>query len=157
MSERTYWRDLTYHLFHRKESAKRFIDESMADILRMRDVDCVEHCYACGRPLALIEVKAGARRSVYVEPLIHLADRAGLPAFVVFYRRSRELNPVYLGETNLDGTPIRDIEQLTVVNAADGSAMHLAPAEFFEWLLELHLACTCSAAVNIRRRRGEGR
>lgn len=157
MSERTYWRDLTYHLFHRKESAKRFIDEPMAGILRMRDIDCVEHCYACGRPLALIEVKAGRRRAVYVEPMVRLADRAGLPAFVVFYRRSTELNPVYLGRTNLDGTPIRDIEDLAVESATDGSVWHLAPAEFFEWLLDVHLSCTCRAAANIRRRRGESR
>lgn len=157
MSERTYWRDLTYHLFHRKESAKRFIDEAMAGILRMRDIDCVEHCYACGRPLALIEVKAGHQRRVYVEPMVRLADRAGLPAFVVFYRRSGELNPVYLGRTNIDGTPIRDIEALTVVNAVDGAVLQLTPAEFFEWLLGLHLSCTCRAAANIRRRRGERR
>lgn len=153
MQERTYWRDLTYHLFHRKESAKRFMDEAMADILRMRDIDCLEYCYGCGRPLALIEAKAGAPRPVRAEPLTHLASAANVPAFAVFYRRSPRLNPVYLARKNLDGTPIRDIDELTVGDLDGGALRRMGPAEFFEWLLELHLACTCGAAANIRRRR----
>jgi len=154
VKERTYWRDLTYHLFHRKDSAKRFMDEAMADVLRMRDIDCLEYCYACDRPVALVELKAGAERPVRMKPLIRLSEMADLPAFVVFYQRSLDPNPIYLGQKNLDGTTIRDIDQLTVLDLAKNSSRSMAPKEFFRWLLGLHLSCNCQAASNLRQWNG---
>ena len=111
MGERSFWRDLTYHLFHRTESAKRFMaDEMMAYTLKMCDIDCLEYCHYCREPVALIDVKGCAyRKGVYTEPMVRLARRANIPAFVVFYDDARELNPVYVGKTNIDGEAIRDI------------------------------------------------
>lgn len=69
-------RDLAYSRWHR----------TLDDHLTYVDVDCCEYCARCYTPLALVETAKDYGQAVkpaYVTA--NLAERAGIPAFVVLY------------------------------------------------------------------------
>lgn len=121
----------------------------------MCDIDSMEYCYACSRPVALIETKAGKWRPVSVTPLLRLAELANVPAFVVFYARGYVLDPIYTDRTNLNGDPIYKIVEFQIVRAAEpnGKVWHMTPKQYFRWLSGLHLSCPCPTMSNIRKQR----
>ena len=74
--ERYGTRDLSYSAWHRKQGYD----------LPYIDIDGVEYCRACNEPLALIETAqdVGQKRKA-TTVTCRLAERAGLPAYLVFY------------------------------------------------------------------------
>lgn len=80
-SEKDYFRDLTYSLWHRS------IEPESSNRLPYVDVDAVEVCPDCKEPLALIETaRDKGQPAKPVGVLRALARRANLPAYLVFYR-----------------------------------------------------------------------
>ncbi len=143
MTERTYWRDLSYHLFHRAESIGRYLPPGSANTLAMQDVDSLEYCYYCHRPLALIEVKKGDARKCFTQPLVALARAADVPAYLVFYDIACRDNPAYVDRKNLDGRAVPDIDWFTVKPLPTGESRDYTPQGYAYWLAEIHLGCTC--------------
>jgi predicted Ser/Thr protein kinase len=75
-------RDLTYSAWHRS------IEPEGENSLPYVDIDAVEYCPACREPLALIETAEDVGQDF--KPTIvmqRLAARAGLPAYLVLYRK----------------------------------------------------------------------
>jgi len=71
-------RDLCFSGWHRYQTNRFF---------PMRDLDCIEYCFRCDKPLALIEVARDVGQDKkWIEPMRKLAKMAGLPAYVVFYQ-----------------------------------------------------------------------
>ena len=92
--ERFEVRDLSYSAWHRPESVGRFVKASRA--LTMLDLDSVLFSeYAPGNrmPLALIEVAKDVGQEKVADVTRHLAELAGLPAYVALYRTAANANP----------------------------------------------------------------
>lgn len=121
MKERSGARDLLYSQWHRDSSVKRFLGARRAAQLMVIDIDWCEWCYACKRPLALIETQRGDRPSKPATVTSGLAQMAALPAFSVSY------------VPNEDGTDIERFHVRRLWPQATGD-MHLSPAEYAEWL-----------------------
>ncbi|MHA2265962.1 MAG: hypothetical protein ACXAEN_26510 [Candidatus Thorarchaeota archaeon] len=52
----------------------------------MTDLDCVEYCYRCKEPIALIEIAQDVgQEKKWTTPMLKLAARANLPAYLIFY------------------------------------------------------------------------
>src|SRR5690606_33274174 len=117
--ERTGIRDLLFSSWHRARSTKRFLGPVRAAKLTMIDLDAVEYCYACNKPLALIEVKHHNARSVSMTVTRALAFMAGIDAYLVRYWPTD------------DGD---DIAKFEVLRQFDGSrhVREMTPAEYAE-------------------------
>ena len=77
------YRDLTYSKWHRPKSG--WLKHDITYI----DLDACEYCHSCYEPLALIETAMDvdqSEKSVIVTR--RLAEKANLPAYLVFYRIS---------------------------------------------------------------------
>lgn len=69
-------RDLNLSHWHR----------TLNQYLPYRDLDCIEYCFRCNRPLALIELaQEHGQEKKWAAPLVELAKQAKLPVYVVFY------------------------------------------------------------------------
>lgn len=81
-------RDLTYSKWHR----------TLDDELTYIDLDCIEYCADCKHPLVLIELARDVGQSYKATTVMrNLASKAGLPAYLVFYRVSNgDLGPIDL-------------------------------------------------------------
>lgn len=118
--ERTGQRDLTYSAWHRSDSTSRFLG-GMANRLAMIDLDGVEYCKSCGRPVALIEVKHCMATRLSMAVTKALAAMAGIPAYLVRYWPTPEGG---------------DIATFAVRNGTD-VVREMRPAQYAEWLLSL--------------------
>lgn len=113
LHERTGARDLTYSRWHRPDSIGRYIDRRAASQLTMIDIDAVEVCAHCRRPIALIETKHSAAQVIAATFTVALAQMAGIRAYLVRYRtddtddivgfRVQQLEPFC--EDSVDWTP----------------------------------------------------
>lgn len=71
-------RDLCFSGWHRYQLNKS---------LTMTDLDCVEYCQRCNKPLALIELAYDVGQDKkWTRPIQELAKMAELPAYLVFYK-----------------------------------------------------------------------
>lgn len=80
-------RDLAFSSWHRTLHAS----------LPYHDLDCVEYCHRCYIPLALIELAldVGQEKKKFTKPLIELARRANVPAYLAFYTKNeREIKAI---------------------------------------------------------------
>ena len=79
--EKTWKRDLTYSLWHRK----------LEDELTFIDIDACEYCAECFEPLALIELARDVGQK-YKPSIVtkKLARKAGIPAYRVFYKVNKK-------------------------------------------------------------------
>lgn len=125
--ERTGTRDLTYSAWHRSRSTKRFLGAVRAAKLSMIDVDAVEFCFRCSKPLALIEVKDYHAQSLSMRVTLALADLAGIDAYLVLCW------PTEAGD---------DIERFEV-RPRSGQTVEMSPSEYAEWLWSFRDAHDC--------------
>ncbi len=117
-------RDLTYSTWHRVESTRRFLDDFSAWRLGMVDIDDCEYCRFCYAPLALIELAQDiGQQDKPMMVTCNLAQRAGLPAYLVFY--------------TVCG---KDISQFRVMQLepTNGPERILSPAEYAQFLFAFH-------------------
>ena len=96
-SERTGTRDRAYSAWHRSRSIRRFVGGKRAEELSMIDLDgamYVEYDDLEKEPLALIETALDiGQQTKPATVTARLAQRAGLPAYVVLYTPSSQPNP----------------------------------------------------------------
>lgn len=90
-------RDMSYSVWHRRMSTRRYVGIEKAQLLAMVDMDVVlwvEYEDDNKHPIALIEtaIYIGKQSKPYTITKA-LAERAHLPAFVCLYTLSSELNP----------------------------------------------------------------
>jgi hypothetical protein len=96
--ERFNSRDRSYSAWHRRNSLRRFVGIECAQTLTMIDLDAslyVEYDDGTKEPLALIEtaMDTGQERKPATVTK-KLAQRAGIPAYILLYRRSEtQRNP----------------------------------------------------------------
>lgn len=95
--ERYGTRDRTYSAWHRRLSTRRFVGLERAQLLSMIDLDAslyVEYDDETKEPLALIETARDVGQQFKPATVTTLlAQRAGLPAYVVLYANSNKRNP----------------------------------------------------------------
>jgi hypothetical protein len=97
--ERYGTRDLTYSVWHRSHSTKRFVGYDRAHLLSMIDLDgtiWIEYGHSKGAraPVALIETARDVGQPYKpVTVLVELAKLSGLLALVVLYTHSDRVNP----------------------------------------------------------------
>ncbi|MBU0599041.1 hypothetical protein KKF61_08730 [Patescibacteria group bacterium] len=104
--ERYGTRDLTYSAWH------RLLDDSLTYI----DIDDVEYCQRCRQSLALIETAQDVGQPFKATIVTRrLAQRAQVPAFLVFYRKAdmglidqfriRQIYPTYSQQDQIIAPP----------------------------------------------------
>jgi len=77
-------RDLTYSQWHRR------VEPYTRSTLPYVDLDAVEYCHKCGEPLALLELAQDVGQEFKATTVMRkLAAKAGLPAYLVFYKKGR--------------------------------------------------------------------
>lgn len=95
--ERYGTRDLSYSAWHRAASIRRYVGWERAQLLSMCDADCVlflEYQVDTKEPLALIETAQDVGQSDKPATAItRLAQRAGIPAYVILYAHADSANP----------------------------------------------------------------
>ena len=121
--EKTWKRDLTYSLWHR----------GLEDDITMIDIDSVEYCSTCFEPLALLELARDVGQShkphiVTKKP----AEKAGLPAYVVFYK------------VNEKGEIIQF--RVRQVAPTEGEERIMTPEQYADFLRKLHRKHSCLIA-----------
>jgi len=80
--ERYGTRDLTYSRWHRDIEP---IDQCTLPYI---DIDSVEYCHLCKKPLALVETAQDVGQAFKATTVLrNLAAKANLPAYLVFYRK----------------------------------------------------------------------
>jgi hypothetical protein len=94
--ERLGHRDLTYSQWHRANRVSRYLSQEDAWLISYVDVDGVEYCRRCNEPVALVETMRGYAGFKPATVARKLADKAGLPAFRVYYKVSilKEADPL---------------------------------------------------------------
>lgn len=89
-------RDLSYGIWHRRHSLKRFLGGQLAQLCSATDVDFVlfaEYGSDVREPLALIEVAIDTGQTVKPATVTaRLAKRANVPAWCVLYTRAEHRN-----------------------------------------------------------------
>lgn len=135
MAERTGKRELVYSAWHRQESIRRYIPIVDAARLGMVDIDALEYEADNGNsPVALIETALD--RGQMFKPAhatAKLAERAGIPAYVVLFTPSDRANP-----RSRFGEP--DIERFRVAPALDQTSTTwevMTPSEYAQFLVDL--------------------
>jgi len=110
--ENTGKRDLTYSIWHRRQSTKRFVGIEKAQLLAQIDLDCciwVEYDEKTKIPLALIETAIDiGQKYKNATVTYNLSRMAKIPSYIVLYKIS--LNP------NPSNPNYRDIESFRVRN-----------------------------------------
>jgi hypothetical protein len=133
LDERSDERDLTYSRWHRPEAIRRFLPYEDAEALTCIDVDAVEACGDCSRPLALFELARDVGQAWKATTIVaELARLANVPAYLVLYRVAGD-----------------DIARFRTRQVAPRRSreLELAPAEYAAWLQSLRERHTCAAAV----------
>jgi hypothetical protein len=150
--ERYGTRDQTYNEWHRRLSTQRFIGIENAQLLALIDADgvlWVEYEDGTKEPIALIEVAKDVGQSYKTATVIrNLAKRCQpvMPAFVVLYTSSNDLNPAK--------SSVHDISKFRVKciwpKEWEHGWMDMSPQEYAEFLLMLR---TESCGILDKRRR----
>lgn len=119
--ERYNHRDLSYSRWHRTIHKK----------LSMCDIDGLEYCAICKSPLALIEtaIDVGQVRK-YTRPQMMLALKAGLPFYLVYYKKTKD-------ET------ITSFRVTQIYPPGEGIETVLTPDQYEKFLIELRKQHTC--------------
>lgn len=119
--ERTGVRCTAYSTWHRKHPG-----------LRMIDLDSIEVCRHCKRPLACIETaRRGGKYTIHTKPTTltrHVAEGLQVPGYVLFY------------ETDAAGTDLVGIVEVRQIAPLQGPLQRLTPAEWSELLVQIHEA-----------------
>ena len=115
MSQEARWgqRDLSYSAWHRVRSIARFVGLEAAQSLKMVDQDVTLYLELDGptrEPLALIEVALDTGQGEKpASSMARLAARAGLPAFVVLYKKASNINPADRGQFDIAQFRVRRV------------------------------------------------
>ena len=90
-------RDRSYSAWHRRNSTRRFVGIEVAQNLAMIDLDAslyVEYDDGTKEPLALVETAIDVGQAYKTATVTKkLAERAGIPAFVLLYELADDPNP----------------------------------------------------------------
>lgn len=86
--ERTGVRDQTYSGWHRRDSQQQYLSTREAWELGMIDIDSLEYCRYCYKPLALIETQVSENDPKDAPVMAGLATRASINAYSVSYVKS---------------------------------------------------------------------
>lgn len=125
-----------YSNWHRIDSIQRFVGPAMARHLTMIDVDSLEYCSSCRKPVAVIEtardVGQAAKPSLVT---LRLAQAANVPGFTLLYT---------LASRRFGEHP--DIERFRVKVIApieDREWRFLSPEAWARWIVRMHERCDC--------------
>jgi|GEM_PF-3448927 len=100
-------------------------------------------CPYCEMPLAVIKPFEGKPRPMTCTYIYTMAELAGIPAFLVFYELSPNLNPAFRGLRNPDGSPMMDIDRFIVAELPDDDVFDFSPQEYAHWLAKIKYGCDC--------------
>lgn len=109
--ERYNTRDRSYSAWHRRLSTRRFIGIEKAQTLAMIDMDAsvwVEYDDNDKQPLALVETAVDVGQDWKTATITrNLAKMAGIPAFVLLYKLSKDQNPVAPGFMDIESFRVK--------------------------------------------------
>jgi hypothetical protein len=135
-------RDLCFSGWHRYQ---------LNEFLKMRDLDCIEYCHRCDKPLALIEAACdvGQNRK-WVKPMQELAKMAGLPAYVVFYQGNSTIIRTMLHFCTVHTArqailKLAHVDSLRIrkVSPCYGEEIKLTPHQYHGFLIALRVKSKC--------------
>ena len=135
--EETYGtRDMTYSVWHRRNSTRRFVGIENAQILAMVDADVtfwIEYDDDDKEPLALVETAQDVGQSYKCATVMHrLAMRADLPCFVVLYTHADTPNPAAPQWPDISGFRVKRLHPKTQT-----TWVHYTPNEWAQVLLRM--------------------
>lgn len=133
MNERTGERDLSFNVWHRPRSMRRFLEERYASLIGMIDIDCCEYCGRCNEPLALIELQQSSNQPKPMAVTSRLADRAQIPSYSVSYRTDQTVIDETTGAR--DVVALRWQQRTPIVSAV----VDMTPADYVEFLVSLRV------------------
>ena len=87
-------RDVYMDVWHRPQNMRNYLGVNRAAKLSMIDVDCVEYCWRCRFPLALIETEKYTPKLKVTAVLEALAAQSALPAYLVSYQTTPESDDI---------------------------------------------------------------
>jgi hypothetical protein len=151
-------RDLSYNIWHRKESIKRFVPENEAQRMYYNDIDGIEFSFVPAKNdrsilHAIIEVKNYAGKAIAersrrkCKPLLcELGRKLNIPAYLVFYFKSNK--PVPGGEKVPDA---RDISKVWVhrIWPDEEEPKEYTPEEWAKELLRIRKCCRNGICENL--------
>lgn len=95
--EKHFTRCRAYSAWHRADSVRRYLEPGAARLLATCDVDMLHFCEydpVTKQPLLLLETARDVGQSSKPAPVLTaLAQRAGLPCYIVLYRLADKPNP----------------------------------------------------------------
>lgn len=134
--ERWGTRDRAYSAWHRRGSTGRYIGIEQAQLLAMIDLDVilyVEYDDETKEPIALIEAAQDIGQPYKCATVTQkLAERAGLPAYVVLYRVGNGSNPAEMDCRDIVGFRIKRL-----CPNAEYEWREMTPKEYAEGLLKM--------------------
>ena len=146
-------RDLTYSNWHRKDNIARYLgnDERKAHCVSVINIDSLEYCLFCKRPLALIEdCRGNAGSAKQWECTRKLAEAARIPAYLLIYEPTGELN----GKLQDGGQyQTRDISRMWI-EQVHGDRKEITPEAYALFLFTLHMDCGCEGSRTARKTLG---
>lgn len=129
-------RSRVYSAWHRRHSARRFVGIEAAQRLCMVDIDAslwVEVDDHTKEPLALIETSCDVGQAWKAAGVTkRLAQRAGVPAYVVLYRCSAESNPASPGVPDIASFRVKRLWP-----KPEHNWRHFTPTEYAKGLLRI--------------------
>ena len=132
-------RDLCFSGWHRYQTNRFF---------PMRDLDCIEYCFRCDKPLALIEIACDVgQNEKWVKPMRELAKMAGLPAYIVFYQGNstiiRTMLHFYTAKQAILKLARVDSLRIRRVSPCCSEEMMLTPMQYQAFLIALRVKSKC--------------
>jgi len=122
--ERFGTRDLTYSSWHRR------VEPADRNTLTYIDLDAVEYCHRCREPLALLELARDVGQAFKPTTVLRaLAERAQVPAYLVFYKPD--------ADGNIIGFRMRQVYPRA------GEWQTLSPGEYAAFLVRLRSLHVC--------------
>jgi hypothetical protein len=127
--ERFGTRDLTYSSWHRRA------EPSNRNVLTYIDLDAIEYCHRCREPLALLELARDVGQTFKPTTVLKaLAERADVPAYLVFYKPDES--------GNIIGFRMRQVYPRA------GEFISLTPDEYAGFLVHLRSLHVCGGNGN---------
>lgn len=129
-------RDLSYNLWHRAESIRRFIEDAEAHGLCCMDVDATLWCeWQSGskEPLILVETAEDAGQDKPVTPLKRLAESAGRAAYLVLYTLSDQ--PAFAYPELEDARDLASFRVRRIWPEEEQEWLELCPADYARYLV----------------------
>lgn len=134
MNERYGRRDLLYSGWHRPSSISRFVGQRTAHDLSCIDVDYLEFCSGCRRPIAIIETQRSFGPPKSAAVCVALGGLAKLPVFTVSYA------------PNESGDDIQEFRWRQLW-PRQSTVLNLTPSAYAFWLAGLHASHQCGQEV----------